>query len=562
MSVSLRSITGPLRARAARTDTRRQMVTVAAFVALLLLITALPYVYASFGAPRGRVFQGILFNIPDTTRYWSWMRDYRSSLLVDNRMTSEPNTPAWFSIVWLALGLLQALTDWSSATMYQLLRLGGGAAFLVILWWFYTLLTNSIVERWLAYGVANLGGGLGWIWVLDKYLNGLDNPRFAQDIYLAQPNTFFALLALPHVLVATTLLLGCFGLFLQAERQGNNLRLYGWSGVCALVLGLHHAPELIILYSVLLGYVFVICIRAHHVLWGRIRGLALVVALSLPLVVTGMVLTAGGPILDRVSGVRMGLEAAGQLNLPVLLGLPLLIVVGYAVVQLSRRSQPTRHAPRFPGVNTRLPATFLWVWTVVGFMIFAVPSNLQTTLLNGYQVPLALLAARAILGLGSRVAPRFARWLPALFVLATLPTNVYLLGWRMLDMHRANAPYFLSRGDVAALTWLNDRSLEKAVVLSSQDVGQFVPALTGHRTVLGHRRQTLHFFEKQSAVQHFFDADTSTNERHDLLRTYDVRYIIYGPEERVLGTFQPSADPTLKPVFTAPEVVVYQFIDH
>ena len=62
----------------------------AGLIAALLLITAVPYLYATRSAPPGRVFMGILFDVPDVAQYWSWMRDHHAGLLVPNRMTAEP----------------------------------------------------------------------------------------------------------------------------------------------------------------------------------------------------------------------------------------------------------------------------------------------------------------------------------------------------------------------------------------------------------------------------------------------------------------------------------------
>src|SRR5215510_1943832 len=97
----------------------------------------------------------------------------------------------------LALRRLQVLTGASEAAMFQVMRIAGGTAFLVILWWLAGLLSRNQRERWTAYLLATLGGGLGWIWVVDKYVNGLADVRFWQDVYVAEPNTFFALLAQP-----------------------------------------------------------------------------------------------------------------------------------------------------------------------------------------------------------------------------------------------------------------------------------------------------------------------------------------------------------------------------
>ena len=123
----------------------RERLFVLGFVLLLLLITAVPYVYGYLSAPEGRVFQGIVFNVADITQYWSWMRDHRTALMVPNRMTPEPNDPALFNTLWLVLGQIQQVTGWSEPIMYQILRIVGGGAFLLTLWWFVGLLVVELL---------------------------------------------------------------------------------------------------------------------------------------------------------------------------------------------------------------------------------------------------------------------------------------------------------------------------------------------------------------------------------------------------------------------------------
>ncbi len=544
-------------------------------VAALLLITAVPYLYAAWSAPPGRAFQGILFDVPDVAQYWSWMRDHQHSLLVPNRMTAEPNEPALFNLLWLILGQMQRLTGWSEAAMYQVLRLTGGAAFLVVLWWFLGLAAGGRGERWTAWLIAALGGGLGWIWVVEKYARGLSDVRFPLDVYVAEPNAFFSLLGLPHFLAAAALLLGTFGCFLQAERHGDDWRRYGLATLWALLLGLSHAYDLIMVYAILGTWVLVQFAAARRILWGRFWGLAAVGLISFPPAGYFTYLTTQNPLWREVLAQfdNAGVFTPNLAHIWILLGVPFLITLGYGAWLLWRRAAGRQRggAPRrgagevgsggdtmfHPPSSALHPESFVWVWAVVGFALLYIPTDFQIHMLNPYQVPLALLTARAVWRPG--LAPGARRWLlAALVVLATLPTNAYLWSWRMLDMRRAEAPFFLSDAQVAALRWLDARSEERAVVLSGLEVGQYVPALTGQRALLAHWAQTAHFYDRRDDVARFFAADTPAAERRALLARFDVRYVVRGPEERALGGYDPAVDGLLRPVFSQGDVTIYQ----
>jgi hypothetical protein len=554
--------------------TARVNLALAGFILALLAITALPYVYGYASAPPGRVFQGILFDVPDVAQYWSWMRDHRTSLLVPNRMTAEPNDPALFNMLWLVLGRIQVLTGTGAPAMFQLMRIAGGTAFLLVLWWFAGLLTPDRRQRWTAYLLATLGGGLGWIWVVDKYLSRLADVRHPLDIYVAEPNTFFSLLAQPHFLSAAALLLATFSFFLTAERHGDDWRRYGLATLCALLLGLQHAYDLLIIYFVLGAYVLVQFAGARRVLWGRFWGLAAVGLLSFPPAGYFTLLTTRNPLWKEVLAQfdNAGVFTPNLLHLPILLGLPFIVTLIYSankLTQLYRRPKP----PTPPNAQCSiLNAQFLWVWAIVGFGLLYIPTDFQIHMLNPYQVPLALLATQALWQWTSRWNmpirqnvrwPRIgAQWLVVvLFIAATLPANLYLWSWRVIDLRRAEHPFYLTSDEVAALDWLDARSAERAVVLSGLELGQYVPALTGHRAFLSHWAQTVRFYEKQHDVTAFFDQATPAAARQALLDRYQITYIIYGAEERASGGFDPATAPSLRKVFETPEVTIFQRVD-
>lgn len=560
-------------APAARAE-RRGGWALALCIAALLLISGAPYLYGYLSAPPGQVFQGIAFNVADIVQYWSWMRDHRGALIVPNRMTSEPNDPALFNLLWLILGQVQNLTGWSPATIYQALRLAGGAGFLVCLWWFVGLFLPERRARWAAYLVAAAGGGLGWVWVVEKYARRLSDVQHPLDVYVVEPNGFFGLVALPHLLVAAAMIMAIFGLFLRAEQRRDDPRRYGAAALIALLLGLSHTYDLIMVYSILGVYVLLQFARARRVLWGRFWGLAAVGLVSSPPAAYFTYLTSRNPLWRDVLSQfdNAGIFTPNLLHIPFLLGLPFLVTLAYGVWLLRRRAPSAAAAPQDPdghAPEALLNAQFLWVWAAVGFALLYIPTDFQIKMLNPYQVPLALLAVGALLRWS--VAPpdrpaagwrrALGRWrLVSLFVLATLPTSVYLLGWRMLELQRHSAPFYLGQDAVDALGWLDGRSGERAVVLSGLTFGQYVPALTGQRAFLAHWAQTAHFYERRDDVRRFFDSATDAAARHTLLSRHAVRYVVQGQEERALGAFDPAGDPRLRQVFAAGQVRIFEVL--
>ena len=145
-----------------------------------------------------------------------------------------------------------------------------------------------------------------------------------------------------------------------------------------------------------------------------------------------------------------------------------------------------------------------------------------------------------------------------MLVLAILPTNLYLWGWRFTDLARHDYPYYLHKDEVTALAWLEAQVKPDDVVFSSLTVGQYVPALTGTHAFLAHWAQTLDFYTKSQMVTEFFAQDTSDARRLQILQQYNVSYVFYGPAERALGSYDIDRSPFAKLVFSTPQVKVYQ----
>lgn len=507
---------------------------------LLALLTTLPYLYAAATTPAGRVYTGLMLDAPDTLQYFSWLRDHRSALLVPNRMTSQPNDPALFNLLWLGLAQLQNLTGWSNALIFQVLRVVAGAAFLAISWWFYRLTACDRREQAWAWLIAMCGGGLGVVWVVEKYLRGLPGVRYPFDLYVAEPNTLLSLLGFPHFLAAGALMIGMFGAALKARAGG--WRWWIASAGLGVVLALQHAYDLLTVYAVLGGWIVLIMLRERAIPWRTVRGVVVVGLISFPPAGYFAWLTSRDPMWKAVLSqfTNAGAWTPNPLHLPILLGLPLIVaIVGW---------------DGFRSLRTRSDGELLIkAWFLAGCVLIYLPVSFQIHLLNPWQIPIALLA---VWGVERRIGLWLARrWrgarrflLPLLFLL-TLPTNLYLVTWRFIELRRHDAPYFLQADEHTALRWLEANTTRDDVVLSDLNLGQFVAAETDARAVLAHWAQTVDFYTTRDAVAKALAPTTPADQRRAILGRYAVTYVI-AP--------QPLTDPALTPVWSGQQIVVYR----
>jgi hypothetical protein len=524
---------------------RRDYLLLAVGIVALLLLTGLPHLYAGLSGPADRRYMGIVSDVPDTAQYFSWLRAHQRALIVSNLMTPEPNQPAFFNLIWFVLGRLTLWTGMSMVAAFQLLRLVAGAAFGFALFWLYGLLAEDRRERWLATVLVLVGGGLGWIWAVEKHMSRRSDLLYPLDVQVAEPNAFLSLIGYPHFLLAAALVLAIFGLFLIGERAGQT-RYHVLAAVLALALSLQHAYDLITIYFVLGVYLLLRWWNARRFPWRGGIGLALIGLISSPPAAYFTYLTTHDPIWRRVLAqfANADVYTPNLLHLPIVLGPQLLLA-----------------AAALPGLRQRRTDAdlLLLAWAVVGFALLYIPTDFQIHMLNPYQVPLAILAVRTVRRVAAApgTGARLRRWAPAALLLVALPINVYLLGWRFVDLGRHRAPYSLHRDEVAALDWL-DRQGGDAVVLSDEMLGQYVPALSGKRAVLAHWAQTVDYFAKRDEVARFFDPAAPDSVRAALLQRYDVAYVLAGEDELRAGAHAALDRAPLEKVFEAPSAVVYR----
>ena len=73
------------------------------------------------------------------------------------------------------------------------------------------------------------------------------------------------------------------------------------------------------------------------------------------------------------------------------------------------------------------------------------------------------------------------------------------------------------------------------VVLSSEQLGVFVPVYSDARPFVAHWAQTLKYFERRDESDWFFAPTTSDTARADFLRQQQIAFVLAGPAEAALN---------------------------
>lgn len=521
------------------------------FIIAVAVVTSLPYIYGYRSAPAGKQFMGILLNVPDTAQYLSWARELSTHVLIRNKLTSETGPAVFFNPFWLVVGRLALALHLGFAEALQVVRPFAGAIYLAAAYWFIGLFARDKAERWVSFLVICLGGGLGWLEVVRKA--STSRAPSPLDLYVYEPNTFLSILAFPLQAMADGLLVLILGITVSAfERKSKRLALL--AGVLGLVLGFAHGYDLVIMYAVVGTTALSLAFRDHNLIQPFLLA-AIIGLVSAPAALYVFLLSWLSPMWRGVLAQygNAGIFTPSPFHLVVLMGLPLLILLSVRGERSDLRTAATRDI-------------LLAGWLVVGFALLYIPTNFQIKMLGGWQIPLGIFATRALFigvipNLHQRMRFEFGRTkvlIGALLVAAVLPTNLYLYAWRFVDLGRHSTPYYLTVGDVEALDWLQANSNHSDVVLSSQTTGQYVPSIAGDNAFLAHWAMTLNYYHKRDLVRMFYSGSESDVRRREVAERYDIRYVIYGPEERALGDYDPRFTSWLTQVYSNGDVSVYQ----
>lgn len=522
--------------------------------AVCLVVTSLPFLYGFLRTPADRVYTGLMFDVPDHAQYWSWVTASREALFIPNTMTPEPNAASFLNPAMWMLAKVQLLFGLSFAALFQWWRIAAALVIGPALAVATSRLSRTREQARLAFWIALAGGGLGWILIGLKYALRMPEAPFPEAIYIVEPNTWFGLLAYPYLPLAQGFMLialvGAFGLHVRPTAGSVAACAIGALGVALL-----HAYDLVVVYAVLGAFWIVETVRTRRIQWRLSWAIVLILICSAPLAGYYQYLTSADPLWRSVLAqyVNAGVWTPMPPLLPVLMGVPLL----FALWRL--RSLDWRHD------GTRFAA----VWTVTGLGLVYVPTVFQVKLLAAWQVPLAIVAADLwVSSLGPAVSRGIARFVgpglarpAAVLVLAllVLPTNLYLIVWRLIDLRRADSSYYITTDEKAALDALAAHSSKDDVVLAVEDVGRWVPNYGRTRAYLAHWAMTNHYLDRRQTVQKFFAPETDDAWRAATLRGDKVTMVVWTARAGDGSSgFNPARSPLFEPVFVAPTAGVFR----
>lgn len=512
---------------------RKEYRFVAAYIAIILCMTSLPYLAAEMASGDDWHFNGFLFGVEDGNAYlgkirlgleghWNFYLFYTSEAHDSAPLIYLPYIFAGHVIRLVFNPQTPTSSFVAIVVAFHILRLFFSTFLITATYLFIARFIASASGRVLALILATVGGGLGWLLIILTGSEWLGSPP--PEFYIPEGFGFLVLFGLPHIALARgALLLGFVYLFKTLDPPHRNWRWAIAAGLCWLVVGLGVAFYLVIIYCLMLAWGALVWLKQKRFpLVLTLRG-TVAVSMTLPLFFYFMALFTFDDTFSQWSAQNI---LASPHPLQYLLAYLLFIAFSMIGGIWLWKNRPNE------------AVLLLLGWVLVVPLLVYLPINVQRRMAEGVIIPLAILTVIGLQLVVYQSSQRsfYRRWRQsrAIFmVYFGISTALFLMA-STLNGLSTNPPVHRPQEEVAAIDWLSDYANPNAIVLSTLETGNFIPARANLRVFIGHGPETIHSETKRDLVEAFFTGVMTDTEREALLEDYQISFVFYGEEEQLL----------------------------
>ena len=228
---------------------------------------------------------------------------------------------------------------------------------------------------------------------------------------------------------------------------------------------------------------------------------------------------------------------------------PLDFLLGFAPLLILAAAGLYLYFARRRSISLSRHLSFLIAWLIAGPIMAYLPIAISRRLIAGWQIPLCIFAAYAVLRLlDSKVPLRRTIAIGALALSAI--STLIIIGMGIVFVSAPQPPLYQTAEELAALNWLGAHTTDRDVVLSEWRFGNLLPIYADARVFVGHPIETIGYKEKRATVDRFFDPSTPEADRQALIDRWQITFVV-APADR-------PAPPDGQIVFQQSPLNIYQ----
>jgi len=489
-------------------------------VIAVLILTSLSRIFLVIWTPEGFIPRGnIIYSFTDRQVYLSYIEQAREGkFLFEDLYTAKAESSPMFNIFWLSLGLFARLTNLSGNAVIEFFRILLAPLLLFSLYLLFTYLIKDIFQRKLAFLIASLGGGMGFILMPIIYLVAalfslMEKIRILPiDIDNCEAFIFNTIYYSPHFIFSTFLFVSIILLTLLAIEK-NKLTYSLPVGIMSAVLLNFHPFTFFILFFIFFAYFISALIQEKKTGFFIFKYFLLVGIIALP------------SALYHLSMFNSPWWQNQTWNSTTITPFWLSILAGYGVlVFFSIHSLRLSYKKKMEIKNEK----FLLCWLVGGAVLIFLPVSVQGRFLEGYQIALIILSSYSLAKFLERRKDLIKDKVfgAILFIVFFCLSIFFVMFLDMKNIYRQGNIVYIRKETAITLKELKNIVGADEVILADIYNANMIPGFATRRVFAGHGVETIDYERKYDTLVEYM-TNSNGDARREILKQNGISYVLY-----------------------------------
>jgi hypothetical protein len=439
--------------------------------------------------------------------------------------TQNPGSGAYIFLFYILLGHIARLLNISNLLFFHITRVLMSLFFLVVLSKFckkISFFTPGLETK--IFALAVMGSGVGWLL--------LASGMIPSDLWVAEAYPFLSCYVNPHFPLGLALILLIFLGIKTSNKYLNAIFIALVSLLLSIVLP----------FGVVLVLVVLLALNIWNYLEKREISLTLLWVFigGMPMIFYELWVIYSDPVFAAWNAQNIT-PTPGLLDLVFSFSPAFLLSIwGVKKSLQSSKNEPVR---------------LMLAWFLTGLVIILLPVSIQRRFILGFFIPVSYMAIIGLEDLLANLKQKNKLLQPMFWGIIPI-SNIIVLCLGMFGIISHSPNYYLTQGEFKSIEWINQNTPGNSLILSSPEMGLYIPAQTGRRVLYGHPYETVNAVSEKNNVINFYKGTLSPVQMEDFLQNRKVDYLVLGPLEKHYGNITIPGNYPL--VYSNNEVAIYQ----